>query len=253
MKSKTLIVTAIIAVITLTAILAIAFSKNKPTPPVDPTESTGEDTTVDISSVSDDSLISIPGDETELGDETGTSEAPSTSDETSEYEFDPTDPVCNGDTAPDEINDDPNIKVAESKTEDGDKTPAEVTTPPAEDKTETTEKASTELPENDEIINDTVIEEKEKAEKEAEEKRKNDEDQHPPVVVEEKTVTKQPEEKPAVVDEENDDKPSGNGPTYVDPTKGDHPFVPPVDQDGTVYNSDDLVGDGDKAGEGIHF
>lgn len=76
---------------------------------------------------------------------------------------------------------------------------------------------------------------------------------HPTVVVEEKTATEQSEEKAPVIVEEKDDTPTGNGPTYVDPTKGDHPFVPPVDQGGGGNNADDLIGDGDRPGEGIHF
>ena len=133
-----------------------------------------------------------------------------------------------------------------------DRTPT-VVTPPAEDKVKPIEKAPTEVPSDNEAINDNVIAEKEKVKETEEKKIKEDGEKHPTVVVEEKTTTEQPEEKAPVIVEEQDDTPTGNGPTYVDPTKGDHPFVPPVDQGGTVYNSDDLVGDGDKAGEGIHF
>ena len=201
MKNKTLIATVIIALIALAVILAVALPKDKPADPVTPPESTGDDTTVDIPPASDDPVIDIPGDETDAGDETDTPDDP---DETEPTEFDPTDPIGNGDIAPDEINDDPAVKTVDSKTEDGDKTPA-VVTPPAEDKVKPIEKAPTEVPSDNEAIN------------------------------------------------EKDDTPTGNGPTYVDPTKGDHPFVPPVDQGGGGNNADDLIGDGDRPGEGIHF
>ena len=164
MKNKTLIATIIIALIALAVILAIALPKDKPTDPVTPPESKGDDTTVDIPPVSDDPVIDIPGDETDAGDETDTPDDP---DETEPTEFDPTDPIGNGDIAPDEINDDSAVKTVDSKTEDGDKTPT-VVTPPAEDKVKPIEKAPTEVPSDNEAINDNVIAEKEKV-KETEE------------------------------------------------------------------------------------
>ena len=249
MKNKTLIATIIIALIALAVILAIALPKDKPTDPVTPPESTGDDTTVDIPPVSDDPVIDIPGDETDAGDETDTPDDP---DETEPTEFDPTDPIGNGDIAPDEINDDSAVKTVDSKTEDGDKTPT-VVTPPAEDKVKPIEKAPTEVPSDNEAINDNVIAEKEKVKETEEKKIKEDEEKHPTVVVEEKTTTEQPEEKAPIIVDEKDDTPTGNGPTYVDPTKGDHPFVPPVDLGGGGDNADDLIGDGDRPGEGIHF
>ena len=241
--------TVIIALIALAVILAVALPKDKPADPVTPPESTGDDTTVDIPPASDDPVIDIPGDETDAGDETDTPDDP---DETEPTEFDPTDPIGNGDIAPDEINDDPAVKTVDSKTEDGDKTPA-VVTPPAEDKVKPIEKAPTEVPSDNEAINDNVIAEKEKVKETEEKKIKEDEEKHPTVVVEEKTATEQSEEKAPVIVEEKDDTPTGNGPTYVDPTKGDHPFVPPVAQGGGGNTADDLIGDGDRPGEGIHF
>ena len=103
------------------------------------------------------------------------------------------------------------------------------------------------------IINDTIIEEKEKAEKERKEEEQKEQEKHPAVVVEEKTTTETPEEKPPVIVEEKDITPSGNEPTYVDPTKGEHPFEIEGNGTPTEYNVDDHLVDGERPGEGIHF
>lgn len=245
MKKTTIIIAAIVAALVLAVVLVINFPNGKP---ADQPEETS------VPTESSEPTIIIPP--TDNPDETDAPDDPTDpSGDVTEHEFDPNDPIGNGDIAPDEINDDPSVKVVDSTVETekkdvvvDDPTPADDSVKPSvkeQDVVQTGEVA-------EEIINDTVIEEKEKAEKERKEEEQKEQEKHPVVVVEEKTTTETPEEKPPVIVEEKDITPSGNEPVYVDPTKGEHPFVPPIDLGGIVEDADDFIGK-DKPGEGIHF
>lgn len=246
MKKTTIIIAAIVAALVLAVVLVINFPNGKP---ADQPEGTSAPTE------SSEPTIIIPP--TDNPDETDAPDDPTDpSGDVTEHEFDPNDPIGNGDIAPDEINDDPSVKVVDSTVETekkdvvvDDPTPADDTVKPSvkeQDVVQTGEVA-------EEIINDTIIEEKEKAEKERKEEEQKEQEKHPAVVVEEKTTTETPEEKPPVIVEEKDITPSGNEPTYVDPTKGEHPFEIEDNGTPTEYNVDDHLVDGERPGEGIHF
>ena len=246
MKKTTIIIAAIVAALVLAVVLVITFPNGKP---ADQPEGTSAPTE------SSEPTIIIPP--TDNPDETDAPDDPTDpSGDVTEHEFDPNDPIGNGDIAPDEINDDPSVKVVDSTVETekkdvvvDDPTPADDTVKPSakeQDVVQTGEVAEV-------IINDTIIEEKEKAEKERKEEEQKEQEKHPAVVVEEKTTTETPEEKPPVIVEEKDIIPSGNEPIYIDPTQGEHPLVIIDNGPPTEYNVDDFIGDGDRPGEGIHF
>ena len=245
MKKTTIIIAAIVAALVLAVVLVINFPNGKP---ADQSEGTSESTE------SSEPTIVIPP--TDNPDETDVPDDPTDpSNDTTEHEFDPNDPIGNGDIARNEINDDPSVKVVDSTVETEKKdvvvdepTPADDTVKPSvkeQDVVQTGEVA-------EEIINDTVIEEKEKAEKERKEEEQKEQEKHPAVVVEEKTTTETPEEKPPVIVEEKDITPSGNEPVYVDPTKGEHPDIVINNGTPTEDNAEDFIGE-DRLGEGIHF
>ena len=246
MKKTTIIIAAIVAALVLAVVLVINFPNGKPA------DQPGE---TSVPTETSEPTIVIPP--TDNPDETDVPDDPTDlSGDTTEHEFDPTDPIGNGDIAPDEINDDPSVKVVDSTVETEKKdvvvdvpTPSDDTVKPSvkeQDVVQTGEVA-------EEIINDTVIEEKEKAEKERKEEEQKEQEKHPVVVVEEKTTTETSEEKPPVIVEEKDITPSGNEPIYIDPTQGEHPLVIIDNGPPTEYNVDDFIGDGDRPGEGIHF
>ena len=181
-----------------------------------------------------------------------------------ETQFNPDDPVGNGDIAPDEIpDDDSKVKVVTGSAEvDNKQIPAvPVVTP--DDKVETSEKDKDEVKTGDvaddhEIINDSVLEKKDDEQKKKdEEDNKNDK---PATVVSEEKTTGSEEDKPVsfVNDTEKkseDANTNGNAPAFVDPAQGGpNPFEGGGDSEIDDHNSDEFVDEGgDKPGEGIHF
>ena len=175
-------------------------------------------------------------------------------------DFDPSDPIGNGDVAPDEIPDSNEISVVDATAdEDVRSDPAPVVTV-TEDKVTAGEKKTDEVKPfdlEDEILNDAVIEAREEAEKKRNEEAEKDD--RPVTVISTESSTGDDEDKPVSVVSETDKaeggNAGGNAPVFVDPAQGgSNPFEGGDDSEIDDHGSDEfIVGDGDRPGEGIHF
>lgn len=260
MKNKKLIYAIIIAigVIGVAGILilgSVAGKKNDVNLP----ESTGTfDVSVPTPTVTDDQTSTVS---TEV-----TTAPVTTATVATDVPFNPDDPIGNGDVAPEEIPDNPTVKVINESVKSDVKEPVittESTVQPEPDKVISEQKSPDEEKPDEvdcEIINDVIIEKTE----EAEEKKREEEDQSdkPTIVVDEESTIGDESDKPVSVIEDEEERPAeddanenGNAPVYVNPAQGgENPFDGSEDSEVDDHNSDEFVGDGgEKPGEGIHF
>lgn len=249
MKNKKLIYAVIIAIgiIGVTALVILGSTGRKTNTPAGPRTTTEVDVNIKDPVVTGDPVVTPPATEPAKP-------------------FDPSDPVGNGDIAPDEIPDkDSKIVVAGDEIKEG--TPVEtpespVTEPEVIDENVTTgqkNKTEEKSPEADnEIINDREIEKREEAEKKQQEEAEKDD--RPTEIVSESKTTGSEDDKPvSVISEEDKDNSdaadNGNGPAFVDPAQGgSNPFEGGGESEIDDRGSDEFVDDGgDRPGEGIHF
>ncbi len=257
MKHKTLICAIIIAIgiIGVVGFIILGSSGGKANTPVDPESTSETEVNVQTPPVTNDPSVVTPA----TNDPTETSNPGET-----ETQFNPDDPVGNGDVAPDEIpDDDSKVKVVTDSAEvDNKQIPAAPVVTP-DDKVETSEKDKNEVKtgnvaDDHEIINDSVLEKKEDEQKKKDEEANKD-DKPATEVGEEKTVGDE-EDKPVSFIDDTEDKSedastNGNAPVFVDPAQGGpNPFEGGGDSEIDDHNSDEFIDEGgDKPGEGIHF
>ena len=250
MKHKALICAIIIAigVIGVTALVYLGSAGRKTNTPAEPTATSEVGINVQNPTATDGTTPVTPG---------------PTEPVTEPTPFDPSDPVGNGDIAPDEIPDKNNpIKIVDENVENGTDTATQPTadapvvidenvTSGQKDKTEEKSESI-----DNEILNDNEIEKREETEKKQQEEAEKD-DKPAEIVIEDKTTGSEEDKPVSVIDdtEEKSEDSDGNAPVYVSPVQGgQNPFEGGGDSEIDDHGSDEFIGDGgDRPGEGIHF